>query len=327
MSKRTIYLMGIISTIIIGSVLYWYLYYNASQYAADMPKTNTAKENVTKDGTNKENGTKHGTAKEKAAKDNMSMVVKNVNPFSISGAGFEISTSENLNFNTSGHAVLVPVSETLKGPIEKLKHYMTENPSKVIKVLGYFKNDETNTSSFLNLGLARAEAIKKEFVSKGISIDRILVSGAINEDLVPDDLGVLRGPFSLVLDENEIVTERDALKNALTESPNLANFSSGKHSHTINSQNERTLSALADYLNTYGDSSCTIVGYCDSDGSEANNIALGQRRADFTKRQLLKLNVDNNKIKTVSKGESDPIATNTTAAGKAKNRRTELKIN
>ena len=57
------------------------------------------------------------------------------------------------------------------------------------------------------------------------------------------------------------------------------------------------------------------------------NLKLGQRRADFTKSQLLKLNISSSKIKTISKGEFAPIATNNTAAGKAKNRRTQVIIN
>ena len=105
------------------------------------------------------------------------------------------------------------------------------------------------------------------------------------------------------------------------------NFGSGKHATSNLTLKNTNLGALADYLNSYEDRSCTIVGHCDSDGSDKFNMELGQRRADFTRRQLLKLNVDGDKVKTTSKGESAPIATNRTAAGKAKNRRTELIIN
>ena len=48
---------------------------------------------------------------------------------------------------------------------------------------------------------------------------------------------------------------------------------------------------------------------------------------EFTKRKLLEYNVDRAKIKTISKGETAPIATNKTEKGKAKNRRTEVIIN
>lgn len=56
-------------------------------------------------------------------------------------------------------------------------------------------------------------------------------------------------------------------------------------------------------------------------------MRLGKKRAEFTKRKLLEYNVDRAKIKTNSKGETDPIATNKTENGKAQNRRTEVIIN
>ena len=56
-------------------------------------------------------------------------------------------------------------------------------------------------------------------------------------------------------------------------------------------------------------------------------MRLGKKRAEFTKRKLLKYKVDRAKIKTISKGKTDPIATNKTENGKAQNRRTEVIIN
>ena len=56
-------------------------------------------------------------------------------------------------------------------------------------------------------------------------------------------------------------------------------------------------------------------------------MALGKNRAEFTKKMLLKYNVNPAKIKTTSMGETQPIASNKTAKGKAQNRRTEVIIN
>lgn len=299
MSKKTTYLLGIVFSIIIGCILYWYFCCNCCQNATNNIKTNIS--------------------------NNAATVSKNLNPFSISGADFDIGTNENFNFNTSGHAVLTPVPESLNDPIEKLKNHLSQNPSKVLKVMGYFKGEESNTSTFGDLGMARAEAIKKQLTSRGISADKILPSGVMNEGLQPDGSGVLHGPYALLLTEDS--SKQDLLKNNLLKSPTLMNFGSGKHETSNLTLKKTNLGALADYLNSYEDRSCTIVGHCDSDGSDKFNMELGQRRADFTRRQLLKLNVDGDKVKTTSKGESAPIATNRTAAGKAKNRRTELIIN
>jgi len=56
-------------------------------------------------------------------------------------------------------------------------------------------------------------------------------------------------------------------------------------------------------------------------------MVLGKKRAEFTKTMLLKYDVDPIKIKTTSRGETQPIASNKTAKGKAQNRRTEVIIN
>ncbi len=299
MSKKTTYLLGIVFSIIIGCILYWYFCCNCCQNTTNNIKTNISNTTAT--------------------------VSKNLNPFSVSGADFDIGTNENFNFNTSGHAVLTPVPESLNEPIEKLKNHLSQNPSKVLKVIGYFKDEESNSSSFGDLGMARAEAIKKQLSSRGISVDRVLTSGMINESIKTDGSGILHGPYTLLLTEDS--SKQDRLKKELLKSPTLMNFGSGKHVTSNLTLKDTDLGALANYLNSYEDSSCTIVGHCDSDGSDKFNMELGQRRADFTRRQLLKLNVDGNKVKTASKGESAPIATNSTAAGKAKNRRTELIIN
>ncbi|XWO13985.1 Peptidoglycan-associated lipoprotein [Candidatus Hepatincola sp. Pdp] len=66
----------------------------------------------------------------------------------------------------------------------------------------------------------------------------------------------------------------------------------------------------------------TIEGHTDSIGTTAYNIALGERRANATKKYLVQKGVDSNIIKIVSYGKSKPIESNDTSAGRAKNRRT-----
>jgi outer membrane protein OmpA-like peptidoglycan-associated protein len=95
----------------------------------------------------------------------------------------------------------------------------------------------------------------------------------------------------------------------------------------LNLKQKNKLKALANYLNSSDDARCTIVGHTDNAWSDESNMRLGKKRAEFTKRKLLEYNVDRAKIKTISKGETAPIATNKTEKGKAQNRRTEVIIN
>jgi OOP family OmpA-OmpF porin len=68
------------------------------------------------------------------------------------------------------------------------------------------------------------------------------------------------------------------------------------------------------------------VGNTDSVGSDAYNMALGQRRAQSVKAYLVSKGVDGSRIYTESKGKSNPVANNATDEGRAKNRRTDIEV-
>ena len=68
------------------------------------------------------------------------------------------------------------------------------------------------------------------------------------------------------------------------------------------------------------------VGHTDSVGSEAYNLALSTRRAESVKSYMVSQGLPANKITTVGKGESQPVASNDTAQGRAKNRRVDIEV-
>ena len=68
------------------------------------------------------------------------------------------------------------------------------------------------------------------------------------------------------------------------------------------------------------------VGNTDSVGTDAYNMALGQRRAQSVKSYLTSKGVDGSRIYTESKGKSNPVASNATAEGRAKNLRTDIEV-
>jgi OmpA-OmpF porin, OOP family len=68
------------------------------------------------------------------------------------------------------------------------------------------------------------------------------------------------------------------------------------------------------------------VGHTDSDASDAYNQALSLRRAEAVKAYLTGKGIEASRVYTEGKGESQPVADNKTAAGKAKNRRVEIEV-
>lgn len=67
-----------------------------------------------------------------------------------------------------------------------------------------------------------------------------------------------------------------------------------------------------------------VVGHTDSTGTDAINEPLSQRRADSVRDYLSDRGVSASRIETAGRGSREPIASNATAAGQAKNRRVEI---
>lgn len=68
------------------------------------------------------------------------------------------------------------------------------------------------------------------------------------------------------------------------------------------------------------------VGHTDSIGSDAYNQKLSIRRAEAVKAYLVSKGIETNRVYTEGKGEKQPVASNKTAAGRAKNRRVEIEV-
>ncbi|MGL5112982.1 MAG: OmpA family protein [Flavobacterium sp.] len=87
------------------------------------------------------------------------------------------------------------------------------------------------------------------------------------------------------------------------------------------------LDELTKILNKYEGARLTIEGHADSVGAADFNLTLSQKRADAVKQYLIGKGIDSSRLTSIGYGESQPIASNKTALGRAKNRRVELKTN
>jgi OOP family OmpA-OmpF porin len=82
------------------------------------------------------------------------------------------------------------------------------------------------------------------------------------------------------------------------------------------------LGELAKFLKRFDEVDVSIDGYTDSTGAETYNQQLSQRRAEAVVDVLVKQHgIDANRLKAVGYGESNPVASNDTAEGRAENRR------
>ncbi|MCL9805999.1 OmpA family protein [Flavobacterium amniphilum] len=86
------------------------------------------------------------------------------------------------------------------------------------------------------------------------------------------------------------------------------------------------LQAMVAILKEYPGSNFSIEGHTDADGKDAANQTLSETRAAAVKDYLIQEGIDAARLTSAGYGESKPIATNKTKAGKALNRRVEVKL-
>ncbi|MDH5578656.1 MAG: OmpA family protein [Betaproteobacteria bacterium] len=87
-----------------------------------------------------------------------------------------------------------------------------------------------------------------------------------------------------------------------------------------------TLDKLADVVVRYGKTTLTVVGHTDSTGSNTHNQKLSEERALAVAQFLESRRVDGMRLATAGKGETVPVASNATEAGRASNRRVEIYV-
>lgn len=86
------------------------------------------------------------------------------------------------------------------------------------------------------------------------------------------------------------------------------------------------LNNLANSFKQYNQNTIEIVGYTDSTGSRQHNMDLSQRRAQSVAGYLTAQGVDGTRLSTRGMGPDQPIASNSTADGRAQNRRVEVNL-
>lgn len=98
------------------------------------------------------------------------------------------------------------------------------------------------------------------------------------------------------------------------------------NSTAIQPQFRATLDQIAQSLQQYPNSLVDVYGHTDSTGSDAYNQTLSENRARSVGNYLSMRGVSAARLRTMGFGETQPVATNDTEEGRARNRRVEIKI-
>lgn len=129
--------------------------------------------------------------------------------------------------------------------------------------------------------------------------------------------------------------ELEAINGAQVESINdgqaiKVTFESGilfaTNQSTLNSASQSSLTSFANSLKTHPDTDIQIQGHTDSTGSDAINNPLSEKRAQAVYNFLQSKGISGNRMTSQGFGSTQPVADNSTTAGKAQNRRVEIYI-
>jgi len=276
---------------------------------------------------------------------------KNPIPWIVSGHAFKNKSADNILFSPASDRPEVPIS--VMNTMPELKQYLESNKTKALELIGYYKSTETKPAAFENMGLARAENTKKIFVSKGIPANQITTKAMVNNNqrlfnnkITGSILGrIINKPEPVEeVKTEEVETEETEKKEGLVDEAvdfskaTAANFKKGERielknvqfdsgSARLRASSSTDLDKLVKIMNDNKDIKIEIGGHTDATGSLVLNNTLSGNRARSVLQYLVQKGIAANRLSSKGYGPSQAVADNTTAEGRQKNRRVEIKIN
>jgi len=154
----------------------------------------------------------------------------------------------------------------------------------------------------------------------GVSEERVALQRRVDvQERMRSSVAALEASFTP--DEARVVRQGDDVVLSLLG----IKFPSGRS--TIDAGSAALMKKVQQGLALFPGASISVEGHTDANGSDSTNLILSQDRADAVRQYLVSnFRYDPEKISSVGYGEARPVATNETAAGRARNRRIDLVI-
>ena len=244
----------------------------------------------------------------------------------VDGSAFKATAAGGLLFAHSNHKTVEPISDEIKGSLSKTVDYLKKNKKKSLTINGLYKSDEKNSSMMSDLGKARANTVRKMLIDMGASSKQLLTTSTLKEGSLFNENNLYDGVnFSFSGSKSTGTTAAPAAPSSSLKEGQLLYFETSQQKINLSSEQRVFFTNLIDHLSKNPSAKVNIIGHTDNKGIEAQNQRLGRKRAEFVRDYLIENgSISKKQISTSSKGQNNPITTNDTDEGRAKNRRVEV---
>lgn len=235
------------------------------------------------------------------------------------------------NVQTNGAQVVVggqvPDDATRLAVLESLgKVYGSSNVVDRIEVVGSITmpaNWSANISKLISPDLKQIRKGQLQINGTQLMVNGEVANEAVRQQVLSDMANSLNPTYSI---RNNLqipaVDSQQQVDQALAD--RTIEFETG--SATLTASGRQVLDAVAPVLNELGKRKLSLVGHTDSSGDRGLNLSLSQARADAVKGYLVEKGIDPVRISTSGVGPDQPIASNDSATGRAKNRRIDFRV-
>lgn len=249
-----------------------------------------------------------------------------VPPLSIvDGDKLNLSSASNFGFKKS---IAEPNYINVKKELDSLASYLKANPGRKSTITGLYSSIEKNTTTFPDLGLARADAIKQYLVGAGVPAAQLeTASRLVDLTFSPEDSthGMDFSFADLALPKTEQALA-EAEKYEGVFNPIDFYFATGSADYIKTAENKKFLAEAKKYLAANKDKKLSLIGHTDNVGADDLNMKLSQKRANDVKKELMHAGIFADQLVTDAKGETEPKASNDTPEGRKANRRVSVVV-
>ncbi len=243
----------------------------------------------------------------------------------IDGTNLNLESSSNFGFKKSLPGVNYA---NVQKELDSLANYLKMNPNRKSTITGLYSSVETNATTFADLGLARADAIKQYLVGAGVPAAQLETASRMTDiAFSPEDSlhGMEFGFGDLNLPTtNQGLAEGEKYEGVFN--PIDFYFATAKADYIKTDDNTKFIYEAQKYLAANKDKKLLVVGHTDSESDDASNMRLSVKRAADIKRRLVQAGISAKQIVTDAKGETEPKASNDTAEGRKANRRVSIVV-